>query len=363
MRHSIKKQLPYMVSKHLSSLNAGMGVGIFVIGLWLLSPVTSSAQDDMYFTPTKENTAQERKTREAEKKEKSRLYKDSSYYSGIDKTDDEYNRRTKKSGNVPYTVDESQLSSGDSLASDVIRFNVGDGSYTSASRVDTVYRYVVLDDEDYRMSRNLSRFYDFCWWMDFYCPSFFYGRSLAWYTGWYDPWCSPWYDPWYYNWYSPWYDPWYASVVFGLPYWYYRPYYPPVWTIVPPGHHGGHGGSHLPFKGHSTHSFRDMASVRHNNNNHRIAERNGDVVTRNTGIGGSRNYSGRGGHSVSGNGANPNRSSWSTPSQSGSSSRSRGGHTISGGTRSVGGHTGGSFGGGRSGGGHTGGSFGGGRHR
>ena len=38
MRHSIKKQLPYMVSKHLSSLNAGMGVGIFVIGLWLLSP-------------------------------------------------------------------------------------------------------------------------------------------------------------------------------------------------------------------------------------------------------------------------------------------------------------------------------------
>lgn len=357
MRHSIKKLFPDMMSKHIRSANAGMGAGIFVMGLWLLSPVSSSAQDDMYFTPTKESAAQERKARETEKKEKLRMYNDTSYYSGISKTDDEYNRRTKKTANVPYAVDESQVASGDSIASDVIRFTIGDGSYTPETRVDTVYRYVVLDDEDYRMSRNLSRFYDFCWWMDFYCPSFFYGRSLAWYTGWYDPWCSPWYDPWYYSWYSPWYDPWYATMMFGMPYWYYRPYYAPVWTIVPPAHHG-HGGSHLPFKGHSTHSFRDMASARNANNNHRIAARNGDGVNRNTGIGGNRNHSGRSGHYVNGNATNPNRSSWNNGSFSGSTSGSRGGHTVSGGTRSAGGHSGGSFGGGRSGG-----SFGGGRHR
>lgn len=327
----------------------------------LILPTIAFAQDDLYFTPTKEQVAADRKERAALKAVKERESQARElYYSGLNKTDDEYNRRPSRRGNTPVSAQDNINAGNDSVASDIIHFSIGDGEYREAERVDTVYKYVVVDDDDYIFSRCLARFDDFYWWARMNYP--FYSRPLSWYAGWvypwYDPWFDPWYDPWYHRfgpWYDPWCDPWYPGVYWGHYYyggWHYRP----TWI------HGGGGwnpsGTQVarthPYKGYSTHSYKDMVAARGGNANQRIAARNGDATTRHTGVG-YRGNSNRGTYRDNSYSSERYRSDWNNqPSRSFSNSSSG----MSGGSRgSVGGH---SMGGGRSVGG---GSFGGGRRR
>lgn len=332
-----------------------------VLLLALIAPVNVVAQDDLYFTPTKKSVEEGKKARRAIKQaEDAGTY--GTYYSGINKTDDEYNRRNKRDGFTPYKINEETLYSPDSIASDVIEFSVGEDMVADSFRVDTVYKYVILDDDDYQYSRRLSRFDDFYWWRGYYGPSY-WSRPIGWYTGWYGPWYDPWYAGWYDPWYTGWYDPWYAG--WYDPWydpWYYG-YYPGWWAGGPlwgcyPGWHGHHhiivGGK--PSGGGSTHAFAGTSNHRYSRstggNSYDIANRNGDRITGHRGTGYRRNSSRTDNYRYN-NSYNsyrqPNYSAsptYSTPSYStgGHAGGSRGGHTggVSGGSRS-----GGSFGGGR----------------
>lgn len=323
-----------------------------ILLLALIAPVNVVAQDDLYFTPTKKNVEEAKKARRAAKQaEEAGTY--GTYYSGIDKTDDEYNRRSVRKDFAPYEVSEKALYSPDSIASDVIEFSIGDEMSADSLRVDTVYKYIILDDNDYEYSRRLSRFDDFYWWHGFYGPAY-WSRPIGWYTGWYgawyDPWYTGWYDPWYAGWYDPWYDPWHYG------------YYPgwwgggPLWGYYPGWHHGHHivgggkpsGGRTHPFAGTSNHSYSRGTG----GNSYNIANRNGDRTTAHRGTGYRRNTA-RGNDYRYSNSYNTTRQpSYSNSPTYGTPSYSTGGHT--GGSR--GGHTGGNAGGSRSGG-----SFGGGR--
>lgn len=197
---------------------------IFTTLAAMLLPLTMMAQDDMYFTPTK---AEVKAAKEARKKDREaeiarrKAYEQARgvYYSGLNKTDDEYNRRVSHRDFKPVAINDTILASTDSIASDIIEFPAGNASrmekgvYPTAdeARVDTVYKYIVMDDDDYRYSRLLSR-YD-----DFYFRYAFH-----------DPFYNPWYyNPWYYGprwsynyyawngWYDPWFDPWYGRAGAG----------------------------------------------------------------------------------------------------------------------------------------------------
>ncbi|MCR5512654.1 MAG: hypothetical protein K6F43_03690 [Prevotella sp.] len=162
-------------------------------------PLSMMAQDDdMYFVPTKENVAKETKNYGMPK---------NTYYSGSNRSVDDYNGR---------------LSS-------------------SVTPIDSVGQ--VVETDDYKYTRQLSRFDDYtpsqAYWEGYrdgrWSSPWYYGR-YGWYSTWYDPWYSSWYDPWYDSWYygsygyygwtSPWRYGWYGS--------YYRPwgyygYYTPIY--------------------------------------------------------------------------------------------------------------------------------------
>lgn len=205
---------------------------IFTTLAAMLLPLTMMAQDDMYFTPTK---AEVKAAKEARKKDREaeiarrKAYEQARgvYYSGLNKTDDEYNRRVSHRDFKPVAINDTILASTDSIASDIIEFPAGNASrmekgvYPTAdeARVDTVYKYIVMDDDDYRYSRLLSRYDDFYFRYAFHDPFYnpwyynpwYYGprwsyNYYAW-SGWYDPWFAPWYGPGW-GWYDPWYHPW-----------------------------------------------------------------------------------------------------------------------------------------------------------
>ena len=172
-------------------------------------PLSMTAQDDMYFVPTKERVAKE---------SAKRMVTQEPYYSGINRSVDEYNRR----GSYYQVID------GDSLG-DVIDFSPVEGVYPDSLG-------------DYQLARRMARF-------DGYEPgdSFWAGYnagrrdSWGWHSPWfytsYYPWYDSWYDPWYYGygWHTGWYDPWYYD-------WYY-PYY--GWGgYYRPWHYGYYGGYH-----------------------------------------------------------------------------------------------------------------------
>ena len=188
---------------------------VFLFGVFSALPLMMMAQDDdMYFVPTKDNVAKEAKTYGMPK---------NTYYSGSDRTVDEYNKRSW-----------SSVAPIDSAGNDIIDFSAERGVYP-----DTIYGEQVNDD--YRYTRRMSRF------DDYYSPSAAYwegyrdGRwSSPWYYsrwyGWYDPW---YYDPWYYSsWYGPswYYGGWYGGYYVGW-YDYYRPWYYGGW--YGPGYWGG----------------------------------------------------------------------------------------------------------------------------
>lgn len=165
--------------------------------------------DDMYFVPTKENVAKE-----------ARKYgmPQNVYYSGSNRSVDDYNRRAQFSSLV------------DSTGNDIIDFSAVRGVYP-----DSAYSQPVEND-DYALTRRMSRFDD-------YTPSEAYWdgyRAGRWSSPWYNTWYS-WYDPWYYDSWWYWNDPFYYSSWYGWRY----PYYYSTWYS--PRYYGYHyyGGSYI----------------------------------------------------------------------------------------------------------------------
>ena len=162
---------------------------------------THAQDDDMYFVPTKKNVASERATYGIPT---------DTYYSGSQRSVDEYNRRWASSYEVlpPDT-------------GDIISFAGVEGIYPDSLG-------------DFSLTQRMTRF-------DGYEPSAAYwagysrGYSDSW--GWHSPWYYsyyPWYDwyydPWYYDswywggWYG-WYGPWYRGYYGWYDPWYYGGYY------------------------------------------------------------------------------------------------------------------------------------------
>ena len=166
-------------------------------------PLTMLAQDDdMYFVPSKKKVERESATYVVPR---------STYYSGSNRSVDEYNRRG--TGSSYYQVLPT-----DSAGNDIINFSGELGVYPDST-----------SEQDFALTRQMARY-------DGYEPSIAYqegyrdGTRDSWHSPWYYssfyssyyPWYdSYWYwnDPWYYRhygWYSTWYDPWY----YDRYYWY-----------------------------------------------------------------------------------------------------------------------------------------------
>lgn len=331
-------------------------------------PMSMVAQDDdMYFVPTKKKV-EPAKTRYAAPRE--------TYYSGINRSVDEYNRRPG-TGRSHFEV------VGDSVGNDIIDFNGELGHYPDS----------VLAQQDFGLTREMSRWdgyepADNYWegysdgrrdeqWRSWHSPWYFSASYYPWYSGWYGGWYDPWYDPWYTGWYDPWYYGYYHPWHYGYGwygyyphYWggYYSSYSGPTGTqrhgrINYNGPRGSHNGRTSTY---SAGTFGGRRAVGGSMGSRSLGSRS--LGTRSTTTGGvnrrgvtTNAYGNFGGSRPSSSSSGSTRTY--TPSRStssGSSSGSFGGGSTFGGSRSSGGGFGGgggSFGGSRSGGG----SFGGGR--
>lgn len=197
-----------------------MKIRFILYAFTLLIPAIGMAQDDMYFTPSKQT--KEMKAMKAKKQNEERARREAianaenqeeAYYSGISKSTDEYNRRrhyAKKGRSV--TTESSDVILGDSIAEDIITFN-------AATYTDTISMVAskMAESDDYLYASRLQRF-DVCYYDPWFYDRFWWGRrygSMFYYSAWYDPWFDPWFDPWYDPFYSPWayryrwYDPWF----------------------------------------------------------------------------------------------------------------------------------------------------------
>lgn len=297
---------------------------------------TSFAQDDLYFTAKKKET----KTSQSRKKYNNDVIYDDTpvYHSGSNRSVDEYNRRGTFASRTEIVTDTT--------GNDIINFTPGDGTYPdSISLAELVKRDSLTeitrsatnnDDNDYAISRRMSRFDEFYpWRIGIYDPWFF------------DPWIyDPWfYDPWYYShwtWHHPWYDPWFRPWHYDPWYWHggWGPWYPGGFIV----HTRGTAGTHN--HGRFDPGTRGMATTGSHSISRGIQEH------------GRQETSTRGGSSRSGNftghrGATTTRSE-AQPTRSYETNRPTYSPTYSSGSGNFGG---GSFGGGSS---RGGGSFGGG---
>ena len=287
-------------------------------------PLGMLAQDDLYFVPKKKNV---------EKVNDNYGLPRDTYYSGSDRSVDDYNRRSSYYEQI------------DSTMSDVIDFNGELGVFPDS-----------LATEDYQLTKKMSRFddydvsnnaafwagynagrYDWAWHSPWY-----YGR-YGWY-GWYDPWYyrpwyGGWYDPWYYSsWYGGWYDPWFYG--WHDPYYYHRFYY-----------YGGGGGRHYAYRNGNTGTINRYTSSRGGYNRGVSAlgtGRSGSLRDRT--IGSHRAYGSSGTRTSGDSGYSRSSSSRSSSGSFGGSTRSSGSFGGGGSTRSGGGFSGGG-GGSRGGGG------------
>jgi len=308
-------------------------------------PLSMLAQDDdMYFVPTKSNSAKAKASYGVPR---------DTYYSGSNRSVDEYNRRGSYYETIP----------GDSLG-DIIDFSAVQGVYPDSIG-------------EYDLTRKMQRW-------DGYEPSEVYaegyvdGRRDSWHSPWYWHSYYPWYDSWYYGsywgWYDPWYyggywyDPWYySSWGWGYPY-YYRNYW------YGGGYYGG-GYAHRYYSGSRNHGTPVASGSRGFGNGRSTTYSSGTFGGSRVGsFGGNRTSAARSSSnstSSSTRAANTSRRVYSNSNGNfgGSLSNSSSGSSSSvSSTRSVissgsSGGGGGSFGGSRSGGGggRSGGSFGGGR--
>ena len=152
-------------------------------------PLSMVAQDDMYFSPKKKSV---------EKVTTSGMPKDT-YYSGSNRSVDEYNRRSSS----------YEVIGADSL-NDIIDFSAVQGVYPDST-----------ESEDYALTRKMQRFEDY----DLSANAAYWAGYNA--GRWYSPWYYSrygWLDPWYY--YGSWslYDPWYWDYAY-----FYSPYYSWAW--------------------------------------------------------------------------------------------------------------------------------------
>lgn len=307
-------------------------------------PLSMMAQDDMYFTPTKAQKQAVKAQREAYE---ARMV-DDTYYSGSDRSVDEYNRRGLYRGK--WTFDN------DSIGNDVIEFHgTKDTSSVAMDYVDNVERGY-YDDDDYYYSRRMSR------WGDYYLSDpwlydrWYWGHSPYWYAhwGWYDPWFDPFYDPfwgpgWGWGWNAGW----------GWNHWgWYDPFWGPGWgphwgVVARPLATRNHGGSSFGHTGNHNGLISQNSAMSHGGYN--PSKDNGAAIraTRGFSDARSRGTFDNSGHSSAFGGS---RNGF----DGGSRSNFGGGSSFGGGSGSFGGgHSGGGFGGGHSGGGGFGGSHGG----
>ena len=189
---------------------------LFIYSLIMaMLPVSSFAQDDMYFVPKKSDKKVTTVTPPA----------GSTPTRPLRMSVDKYNRRTLKS-----SVEEI---GNDSVGNDIIDFSQGDGRYPAT---DTIFVRVYDDDLDYRYSARMGLFDDFYGWYNpwyYDWMGFHYGHYWGSYWGpyWYSSY-YPWYTPWAYGFYDPYYywgwDPWYSYYGwgwgYGRPYWGYTVY-------------------------------------------------------------------------------------------------------------------------------------------
>jgi len=175
-----------------------MRKNVLLSALLMVATLAATAQDDMYFVPTKSNV---------EKSAANYGMPEKTYYSGSNRSVDEYNRMGEWRSSVQPL---------DSAGNDIVDFDAVVGVYPDSTAA------------DYRCTRRMSRFDDYDW-RDSYWDGYYAGRASSWY--WYDPWYSTyWYDSWYgwdwpyYGYYSSWYwnDPWYWGGWYGH---HYHPVY------------------------------------------------------------------------------------------------------------------------------------------
>ena len=190
---------------------------LILSALAAMLPLTMTAQDDMYFVPTKKNV---------EKAKSNYGMPKDTYYSGSKRSIDDYNRHNRTECWEEQLKDGSQVVAIDSLGNEIATVNVK----KKKSRRNSTYV-----DEDYTYTRRMAR------WDGYECSNAYWqgyndGRFNRWY-GWssfYDPWYySSWYGP-YGSWYDPWYDPWcygYTGLYGGWYGWYggWHPYYSWGW--------------------------------------------------------------------------------------------------------------------------------------
>ena len=196
-------------------------------------PQTMSAQDDdLYFVPKKTTAPEVAQDRFGMPKD--------TYYSGSDRSVDEYNRRFKS---------RVEVLDGDTTKNDIIDFSAEKGVYPDSLQI-----------EDYKLTKRMSRFEDYrladnaAFWAGYDAGRRDWGWHSPWYYssyGWYDPWYysswrwyDPWYDPWYYG-YAGWYDPWYYRPGWGWGWSWRYPYYRPRYVVISGGgrRHSGYIGT------------------------------------------------------------------------------------------------------------------------
>ena len=191
---------------------------VFLSVLLGAMPLMSMAQDDLYFSPSKE----EQSAYLQSKVEEDRPV----YYSGIGKSNDEYNRRGK------YNYKKIGV---DSLGNDIFMSRVST-LHGDSVVLDTIYggftRQYDRGEDDFAYSRRMSRFDGF-------------------YGGYYDPWFAGrssvyvglgWRSPYYGGWYDRWDDPWSYGYYGGYPYYSYYGGYP---------YYGYRRGGYYAYNGHT----------------------------------------------------------------------------------------------------------------
>lgn len=289
-------------------------------------PLGMMAQDDdLYFVPKKNKAAS-----------KIEVVTEDTQYEGLNRTVDDYNRRTAST----YEVID-----GDTTKLDIIEFSEGKGVYPDSLK------------EDYELTKKMQRFDDYdisdnaAFWAGYNAGRYDWGWHSPWYYrtyGWYDPWYyGSWYSS-YYPWYDPWYYPYgyYGYYGWGWPYhygyygWGYHYYYGyPYYYVIGgggSGHYYGRTGNAGTIDRRGSSSYRRYNSVAGN------ASRTSSLRDRAASMGGGRVYrSGNSQTSRSGNfsGRRGNSSTYSPSSSSSRSSSSWSGSRSSGGGFSGGSHS------------------------
>ena len=269
---------------------------IFLLMVSLMMPAAMQAQDDLYFVPTKPNV---------EKSAKKYGMPARTYYSGSNRSVDDYNRR--------------------GTPDDIIYFDATPGVYPDSLQRDSLARRpfmagdtLAMQQDDFEYSRRISRFDDDNWRSEAYWDGYRDGRrDWAWYDPWYDPWYhgrwgfgySSWYGrPWYYGGWYGWHDPFYYSWYHPVVYVGGGSYRPVRGGVAGTRNHGGGHARSGSFRGSRDNSGSSSRStrnsnfrVRNDNNNYRNFNQNTNR-SNNSQFSGSSSFGGSRGGSFGGGG-------------------------------------------------------------